>query len=563
MNRTRRVLRYLPMAFLFVVLFFLVVVPMGILLYATFVDTPPRPGAPPAKFTLDNYAQLLSPDNITALTNTLAVGVGGTVIAVVIGCVLAWLAARTNVPAKPLVQMAGIMPLFVSSLVGSIAWAVIASPRQGYVNILMRDLGLPEFVNIYSRPGLIFVFGLYYAPYVFLFVNSALTLLNPELEDAAQVHGANSWRVLRHVTLKLVTPALLGAATLTLMLIMENFTVPQVLGSPRGIQTIPTQIYRLMATSPSQPNVASVAGTVLLVITIAMVIIQRRLLATRQYVTVTGKGLHPRVRNLGPWRWVGFAFAVGYILLAVVLPIWALAQSALRPNPYTPNFASLFDLDQFNLDIMREALDSQSFQFGLINSILVGIGTALFGGALYLLLAYIVHRTDTPGRRYLQYIAMWPIAVPALVISLGFLWTWIRFPLVYGTLAVLILAYISRLMPQGFQGVSSSMIQVHKDLEESAFISGASRLRTVWEILLPLIRTGVASTLMLIFILSMRELSVAIFLFTSETQVLSIAIYSEWEGGRLPPVAAMSLLYVALMLVLTLIGRRFLGIRAG
>src|SRR5690606_23650848 len=218
----------------------------------------------------------------------------------------------------------------------------------------------------------------YYAPYVFLFVNSALTLLNPELEDAAQVHGGSTWRVLTNITFKRVTPALLGAATLTLMLIMENFTVAQVLGSPRGIQTIPTQIYRLMATSPSQPNVASVAGTALLVITVAMVLVQRRLLATREYVTVTGKGLHPRVRDLGGWRWLGFAFAVGYVLLAVVLPIWALAQSALRPNPYAPNFAALFDIGQLKLDVVEEAVSSQSFQFGLVNSIMVCFGTAFF-----------------------------------------------------------------------------------------------------------------------------------------------------------------------------------------
>jgi len=556
-----RTTRRLPLAGLFAILFVLVVLPMGTLLYATFVDVPPRPGSPPASFTLENYAALMSGGNREALVNTLVVGVGATVMALFLGCVLAWIAARTNAPFKGLVQMAGIMPLFISTLIGALAWSLIASPQQGYVNIALKDLGLPAFINVYSIPGIIFVAGLYYAPYAFILVNSALSLVNPELEEAAYVHGGTFRHVLFGVTFKLVTPALLGAGTLTLVFVMENFPIAQILGSPDGVKTVPAQMYRLMATAPSHPNEASALGALLLVVTAVMVLIQRRVLATRDFVTVSGKGFTPRVHDLGRWRWPAFAFAMSYVVVAVVLPVLALVQSAFRANPFTPSVASMFEPKSFGLENMSEVLSSEVLREGLKNSILVGAGAAIFGGLLYLVLAYYVHRTKVPGRQVLAYVAMWPAAIPALVIGLGFLWTWTRFPLIYGTVAILVLAFVAHLLPQGFQGISSSMIQVHADLEESAEVCGAGRLRTVWEVLLPLIRTGVVSTMLLVFILSMRELSAVIFLFTSDTQVLSIAIFNTWEGGRLPPVAAMCLVYITFLFVVTVIARRWFGVR--
>lgn len=556
-----RAVHRIPLLSLLAVMFILVVLPMGVLLYATFVDEPPRPGSPPGSFTLDNYASLLSAGNRGALLNTVLIGFGATALAMLIGCSMAWLAARTNVPFKPLMQLAGIMPLFISSLVGALAWSLIASPERGYLNIALREIGLPAFLNVYSIPGIIFVAGIYYAPYAFILVNSSLSLLNPELEEAAYVHGARFRNVMGSITFRLVTPAILGAATLTMVFVMENFPIPQVLGSPEGIQTVPSQIYRLMATAPSHPNEASAAGALLLLITGVMVFIQRRVLATHEFVTVTGKGFTPRTHDLGRWRWPAFGLAMGYAFVAVVVPIFALVQSAFRSNPYTSSIAAMFEPASFGIENMMETLQDRNVQAALVNSVLVGAGAAVFGGMLYLALGYYVHRTSKPGGRSLTYLAMWPAAVPGLVIGLGFLWTWTRFPLIYGTLAILVLAFIASLLPQGFQGVSSSLVQVHADLEESARVCGAGRLRTVWEILIPLIRTGVISTMLLIFILSMRELSVAIFLFTSQTEVLSIAIFNTWAGGRLPPVAAMSLIYITLLLILSLIARRWFGVR--
>ena len=559
----RRGAGYLPMLGLFALLGVLIVLPLGLLLYASFTDTPPRPGALGGDLTLQNYRALFSPNNLAAVRNSMIIGVGGTALALGLGAALAWLAARTDVPGKWLVQLAGIVPLFVSSLVGALAWSLIASPNAGYLNVALREIGSTFVIDIYSLPGMIFVFGLYYAPYAFLFLYSALELMNPELEEAAQVHGAGVIRTLRKVTFPLVAPAWFGAAVLTFILIVENFPVPQVLGSPAGVETIPSFIFRLMASAPSRPNEASAIGMILTLMLIGALFVQSRVLGRRQFVTVSGKGFRPRVIKLERWRWPAFGFAAIYLFLAVVVPFFALIQSALRRHQYLADLPALFDTSAFSFDNFINIWGYAPFTTGLRNSIILGFGTAIIGGGLHLLLSYYVYRTKAPARKVIEGLAMAPAAVPALVIGVAFLWTWITLPVpLYGTLLILLMAYVTRFMPQGFRGVSSTIQQVHKDLEESAYVCGASRLRAAVKITFPLIRTGLVSTMLLLFILSMRELSAAIFLYTQDTRVLAITIYDQWDSGFWPRAAAISIVYSLVLLALTLIGRRWFGINA-
>jgi len=559
--RTRALRRWVPAAILMLALTFLIVVPVGMLLYASVLDAPPRPGAARANFTLENFRSLYgSRSTLFAVRNSLLIGVGGTALAMAIGMLLAWLGARTDVPGRWLVQLAGITPLFVSSLVGALAWSLIGSPRAGYANTALESIGIPLTVNIYSVTGMIFVFGLYYAPYAYLFVASALTLMNPELEEAAEVHGGSTTRVMRRITFPLVLPATMGAFILTFVLIIENFPVAQVLGSPGGVQTLPAYIFRLMAAAPSRPNEASAAGLVLMLIMVVLVTFQARLLAKRSYVTVSGKGFRPRRIGLGKWRWAAFGFAAAYLFVAVVIPFFALGQAALRRTQFISGLGDFFDPTDFTTRAFSSLLDYGPFSLGLRNSMIVGLLTAVLGGTLHLVTAYTVHRSEVPGRKVLDYVSMLPVTVPALVIGLGFLWTWINLPVpLYGTLLILVLAYTARFMPQGYRGISSTILQVHRDLEESAQVAGASRVRAASTIVIPLIKTGIFSTMMLLFILSMRELSASIFLFTSETRILSIVLYDQWTSGTYSRMAAISIVYSLILFVLTMLGRKWLG----
>jgi iron(III) transport system permease protein len=558
----RTIMRNILPAVLLLALIVLVVFPLAMLVYASFLDSPPRPGAPEGHFTLANYATFGDPLTLEAAGNSIAFALGATALALALGSLLAWLVARTDVPAKPMVGIAGVMPLFMSSLVGALAYALIASPRSGYINMALRDLALPFSVNVYSPLGIIIVLGLFYTPYAFLFMSSALHLMNPELEEAAEIHGAARGVVAAEITFPLVKPALLGAAILILVLTLENFPVLQILGSPTGIETMPSTIFRLMMQTPPRPTEAAAVGMLLLAVMVLLVYLQSRMLRQGAYVTVTGKGFRPKVTPLGAWRWPAFALAMLYLTLAVVLPLFALAQSALRAHQFIPNTAALFDPAAFSLRHFQDIFGYEPFLRAFWNSIAVGAITALAGTAFHFVLSYYVNRTTMPLRRTLEYIAMLPVAVPALLIGIGFLWAWISLPVpLYGTLWILAFAYIARFLPQGFRSLSATMVQVHPDLEESAIVAGANRARAAWSILTPLILPGVASTMLLLFILSMRELSTSLFLFTTDTRVLSIVIYEQWESGRWPRVAAMSLAYSGLLFVVTSVGWRWLGTR--
>ena len=306
-------------------------------------------------------------------------------------------------------------------------------------------------------------------------------------------------------------------------------------------------------------------GLLLMIVMSVVIFVQRKLISSREYATVTGKGFRPREIDLGRWRWPAFSLVGLYIFLAVLLPFFALFQMALRPHSFVENFGELFDFSVFTTRHLTAVLDYAPFQIGMRNSLIAASLTALLGGGLHLMMSYMVYRSKAPGRQYIEYIAMLPLAAPALVLGMGFLWTWILLPVpLYGTIWILVMAFTVRFMPQGFRSLSSSILQIHRDLEESAFVCGASRARTTVEVTMPLIRSGVVSTMVLLLILSMRELSAAIFLFTSGTRVLSVVVFDLWFSGVLARAAAVSLIYSGVLMIIVLFARKYLGVqRAG
>ena len=563
--RNLRVLRRsIPNFVLISVLVVLAVLPLLLLVYASLSDTLPRPGSVLGSVTFEHYQSLISRANFDAMKNSLVTALGGTVLAMFFGGGTAWLAARTDVPARWMVQLSGIVPLFVSSLVGALAWSLLLSPRAGYLNILLEPLNLPFTLNIYSVWGIIFVFGIYYAPYSFLLIYSALSLMNPELEEAARVHGASDLRTARTVTFPLVKPAILAASLLTFALTIENFPVPTLLGTPGGVVTLPSFIYRLMNAAPPRANQAAAIGVLLLIALAFVIYVQRRILKKGSYTTVTGKGFRPRQIALGKWRWPAFAFCVLYVILAVVLPFLALGMMATRSQPYISGPADLFDFSVLDLGTFRDVLDYAPFGIGFKNSIITGVAAAFFGGMLHLFMAFISQRTKMKGRGLIEYMAVLPVVVPAIVLGLGMLWTWFLLPFpIYGTLWILIIAFAVRFMPQGYSSIATSLQQVHPDLEESAQVSGAGRVRAAWEVTMPLIRSSIISAMLLLLILSMRELSAAIFLFTSDTRVLSIVIFDFWDSGLFGRAAAASLIYSGVLGIVAIVARRYLGANTG
>lgn len=541
------------------ILAILVISPLVMTLIASFSTEVPFSGGPPGRFTLDNYRALFDAALLEVTWNTLIVSVGGTVMAVAIGSTLAWLAARTDVPCKPLVHLVGLMPLFVSLVVASVTWSVLGSGRSGYLNIILRGMGLDWQIDMRSLAGITLVHGLYYVPYSYILLFGAFSLIHPELEQAASVHGANSARVMRRITFPLVRPALLGAILLSFVAMAEEFPVPAILGGPVGIETLSTLIFNLMTRAPGEPNQAAAVGILLTAIVSVLVWLQRRLLQGRDYRTVTGKGMRPQLFRLGAFRWVALGGVLFYAFVALGLPLATLAIGALRQGMFIRDVGALFDLSLFNLNALKATLADDHVQQAVLNTLVTGLAAAFFGTTLYFILAYVVSRTKLPGRQMLEYLAMVPLALPALVMGMGVLWTWLAMPIpVYGTLLVLIIAYTGRLLPQGVRAISASIGQIHDDLEHAAMVSGATRPRAIWRITLPLMRGAVFSSAFLTLVLATRELTSSLLLYTTNTRVLSVVIYEAYEQGLWSFVASISLIYTALLLVLTLIGRRWM-----
>jgi iron(III) transport system permease protein len=544
---------------------FLVLVPAALIVVAAFATDVPRPGSSGLSFTFENLRVLVADGVGMAALNSLAIALGATVLALGIGATLAFIAARTDAPARGFLYLIGLLPLLLPSYVGALAWSILASPGAGLINVAFRDLGITgPVVDVYSLLGVIAVMGTYYAPYAFLMIHSSMSLMNPDLEDAAGVHGSATWQTIRSITLPLSLPAILGSGLLIFVLVFENFPVSQVLATPGGIDTLPTFIYKLMNSTPSRGNEAAVIAIVLVAVVVAITWMQRRFLASRSFTTVSGKGVKPRTLALGRWRIPILIAAIGYFVLSIVLPLLALLLSAVRSSPYMSSFASLAEPGMIDFSSFNDAVTSDGFLSAAANSIMVSLPAAAGGTALAFVIGYVVYRTRSWGRGALEGVSMVPLAIPHVVLGIGLLWTWLIMPLpVYGTLWVLIVGFVAVQMPQGFRGIAASIRATDQDLEDSAVMLGARRSRAIAVITLPLLRGAVLSTFLLLLMLSMRELTVPLFLYTTDTEILSIAIYDQFEnGGALREASATALVYCAIMFLLSYLPRR-LGAGSG
>lgn len=543
-----------------ILLFFLVVLPTIFIVIAAFATAVPRPGnAGVGEFTLENFTILGTPQGVQSMINSFVIGAGAAVVSMVIGALLAFISARTDAPWRRFIYIAGMAPMFVPALVGALAWSILASPTTGHLNLFLRALGLEGGIDIYSYGGLIFVLGIYYAPYTFMLTYSSFSMMNADLEEAASVHGAKLGTIFRTVTLPLAIPALAGAAILSFTLAMENFPVNAILGNPAGIETLPTYIYRLMAGDP-QPNRAAGIAVALTLAVVIVTWLQGRVVSRKRFTTLTGKGNRPRPVPLRGLRWVATGFAVLYLLVSVVLPILALVFTSMAGSVYVNQFTDLF-ANGFTADRIAQAVGQSDFQSSTWNSVIVAVFAAVIGAALAFAASYLRYRTTSKLGQILEQISMAPLAIPQVVLGMGILWAWLSLPFpIYGTIAILVIATIAVNMPQAYRSVSSSMLQLDGDLENSAVMLGAGRFRAIRNVTIPLMKTGIVSTLLLLLMLGMREMSAVLFLYTSDTRVLSILVFHSFENGSLSYSAAISLVFVLIIAVLA-IAAQVIGMR--
>ena len=552
-GQLRAVAGWLWSGALMVVLAFLVLYPVAMLLLGALTNTNPVvDGFGVFDLSLGNFIAVLGNPNVHfALANSLIACAGGTALAVAIGLAFSWIVVRTNTPWKGFIGAASMIPLFVPPLVAGVAWSILGSPKSGLVNTMLKWAGVDWRIDLYSMAGLIVVFGMYYAPYVYMFTASALRNMDPSLEEAAEISGVGPVRTLFTITFPLIAPAIISGGLLSFIVMLGIYGIPAVLGAPANIPVLTTYIFKLTNWSPPLYSTAAAVAIILMVVTGALVALQQRVLSGKSFTTVAGKAFRPRSLDLGPWRWLTLALALIYLLVVVVLPLLALVVAAFRRFLFIPNAASLFDMRHYSLVHFESIFDNPLTMRSIWNTMEVGFITAVLGGVLAFAIGYTVHRGSAPGRRGLDLIATLPVAIPGLVIGVAYLWAWIGLPGgLYGTIWILALAFVARFIPDTMKALSTSFLQIHRELEEAAWVCGKGLIGTIRTIVLPLARPGIVAATTLLFILAIRELGSSLFLYTSDTTVMAVLLLDYYEGGNTGKTAAFSLVQTALLAVL-------------
>ena len=537
-------------AAILLILAILVVYPVVMLLLGALTGGDPViDGYRLSEASLDNFATVVANRNVhLALANSLIACTGGAAVAVVIGLAFAWIVVRTDTPCKGLIAAAGMLPLFVPPLVGGVAWAILGSPKTGLLNTILAGMGVGWRINLYSMVGIIFVFGMYYAPYVYMFTSAALQNMDPSLEEAAEMSGASPFRTIMTVTFPLILPAIVSGMLLSFVVMLGIYGIPAVLGAPVSIPMLTTYIYTLTNWSPPLYSTAASVAIILMVVTGLLVVVQNKVLSGRSYTTVAGKAFRPRALRLGRWRWFTLGLGVAYLLTVVVLPGLALIVAAFRNFLFVRDLASLLNLKQYSFIHFNRLFANPQTMLALVNTLKVGLITAAVGGVLAFAIGYTVVRSRAPGRRWIDMIATLPVAIPGLVIGVAYLWAWIGLPGgLYGTIWILAFAFVARFIPDTVKALSTSLMQIHRELEEAAWVCGRGTLSTIGTIILPLARPGIVSAMTLLFILSTRELGSSLFLYSSGSMVMSVQLLGYYEGGNMSITAAYSLVQIVLL----------------
>jgi iron(III) transport system permease protein len=527
-----------------ILLIWLVLYPLAILFIGSIrSDLPMRPSV----FTLSNFTHLFSDAaNRRAIINTVVSSALATVVAVIMGVVLAWMTSRTDTPWRRFYDNVFVIPYYLSPFIGAIAWTFLANPRIGFLNkFFIEVLGFEAApFNVYSLPGLVFVMALYYSPIVFLFVAGALRSMDPSLEEASRVHGIGIIGTTLRVTLPVVMPAIASSALLVFLNAAGQFGIPAVIGIPMHYDVITTRIWIGLGYFPPKYTEAAAFSVVLLLFSTVIVMIQHRLMSRKSYATVTGRGFKPAIVSLGAFRWLTFTLCLLYFLLSILLPYTALFFVSLQPY-----LSFAFEPSTWTLSKYADVLfNNSSTVRATTNSLILGIGGATLTIFFALIISYTIQRTRLKSRHILESLATLPAAVPAVVFAVALLWGYIYLPLpIYGTLWMLLIAYVAHYIPFGVRATLSGLSQLSVELEESSRVHGQSWFGTMRKIVVPLMKPALTVGWILLFVEFIRSLSLSILLYSHDSIVMPVVIYELYETGAYPSLAAFSMLQTLLV----------------
>ena len=529
--------------FVTIVVGILVLYPIYFLLQAAFNVGDPDV-RPPTEYGLGNFERLADYPQIIA--NTLLTSAAATAMAVIFGFLLAWILTRTNVPGRAVLEQLMAVPYYVTPLLGALAWSLLGSPESGFVNQVWRASGgSGHVVDVYNAYGIAFVMALFEGSVAFVMIAAVMKSMDPSLEEASQVLGGGRWRTMLSITLPLVLPGVLGATIYVFAEMLGSFSAALVLGLPNRFYVVTTAMYQFVQQYPPKIGIAAAMGVSLFAVMFVMLWFYRRIVTRGSYVTITGKAFRPRVMDVRGLKWALMATCLGYLMISAFVPLLTLVYASFQKLAVAFPASSNWTLDNY-----RQAFAMNAVQSALGNSLLLGLATATIGVLFTGLLSWLIYRSRLPGRGVIEYIAMFPQSIPRLVFAFGMMWAWIVMPLpIYGSLWLLLIAYLTVFLPLGLRAISGVMLQVDKSLEECAQMCGASwayRLRTIT---IPLLWPGFVATWLLLFVASVRELGASILLMGPHSKVLTPTIVESWFATSTELTAAMALIQTLVVAV--------------
>jgi iron(III) transport system permease protein len=510
--------------------------------------------------TLEHYRQLVvDPSFLRPFMTTLWTSAAVGALCVVVAAPMSWLVARSDLPGKRFLRTLILASFVTPPFLGAFAWVLLGGPNAGLINqwyyglFDLKPFEADPLINIFSAWGMVFVMALYTFPYVFTFIANALDVVPSELEEASSILGAPAWRTAFDVTFPLVMPALLAGFIVAFLQSMTLFGTPAILALPAGIDTMTTKIWSLFQ-FPPRLGLAAAASLPLLVIAAALLRAQTLILGRRGYSIIGGKSTGVRAHRLRGWAVPALLLFALVLGCSILLPYGVLVRTA-----FVKNWSGPAGIENLTLEHWRFVfLEFSQTRLALQNTFVLGVAAATAGTLISTVIGYVSIRRLVRGHRAIGFLATAPVAIPGIVLAVGLFLAYTQPPLVlYGTLAIIFLAYVTKEMPVGYAQVRASLTAVHPELEDASRIFGATRLRALIDVTAPLIRNGVIATWILIFIGSIRELSATILLFTARTKTISVAMFDLRESNDWGPIAVLSITMLAITFAMIWLIDRF------
>ncbi len=526
-----------------------VLVLLVVIVWVSFLDT--VDGGLGGALTLRHVEALFGdPLVLSALTNTVGFAIVTVITAMSFGVTAAWLVERTDLPGKRLVYLLMTIGLLVPTFFLAMGWVFFMHPRIGMLNRWMIDLfGLDEGpFSIANVIGMGWVEGLGLASLAFVMTSPIFRAINPALEDAATVHGLGRLGALRYVVLPLTWPAMLAAAIYISVIAIATFEVPAIIGLGSKIFTFSTLVYIKATPQIGVPEYGVIGALSLFMVGFSVLLSWwyfRVIRLSHRYEVIQGRGYQPKLVPLGRWWWLGWAGLGAYFLLAKALPLLMMIWAALLPyfQPFSLRALSVMSLRNF------EAINWPLVVRGSLNTLILMLSVPTLALVFGLAISWIVVRSGTKGRSLFDWIAFLPHAVPSLIFAVAAVILALfvlpqRIPF-YGTIFILLVVYVLVRISLTTRVLNGALVQIHKELEEAAHVSGIRTFATLWKVVVPLLIPAMVNLWIWNALLTYRELTMAAFLVTQDNITLPVVVWSLWNAGTAGQAAAVSLIFVA------------------